>query len=169
MTTASPLIYTFPEEKRLNQKVAADAGLVTAAASRLMTQVEQLAAQIQQLETSLAAVRGLDPAAAAKLKAVKDKLGEIQKVYFRTPEGQTQYRQLYFNALRGGTMAEVAMRGGGAGGYPGAPTQMAIDKIEEAKAFLAPLQKKMAELLESDVPALNKLLADKGIPFINIR
>jgi hypothetical protein len=61
------------------------------------------------------------------------------------------------------------MRGGGAGGYPGAPTQMAIDKIEKAKAFLAPLQKKMAELLETDVPALNKLLAEKGILFINIR
>ncbi|MCX6564660.1 MAG: hypothetical protein NTU60_13835 [Candidatus Aminicenantes bacterium] len=157
------------EEKKLNQKVALDAAPVTAAASRLLTQVEQLAAQIQQLETNLASVRGVDPVVTAKLKAVKDKLGEIQKVYFRTPEGQTQYRQLYFNALRGGTMAEVAIRGGGAGGYPGAPTQMAIDKIEEAKGILAPLQKKMAELLETDVQALNKLLAEKGIPFINIR
>jgi len=157
------------EEKKLNQKVALDAAPVSAAAARLMTQVEQLATQLQPLETNLAAGRNVDPAVTAKLKAVKDKLGEIQKVYFRTPEGQTQYRQLYFNALRGGTMAEVAMRGGGAGGYPGAPTQMAIDKIEEAKAFLAPLQKKMAELLETDVPALNKLLAEKGIPFINIR
>jgi hypothetical protein len=158
-----------PEDKKLNQKVSADTAPVTAAAARLMTQTEQLAAQIQQLETNLAAVRNIDPAVTAKLKSVKDKLGEIQKVYFRTPEGQTQYRQLYFNALRGGTMAEVAMRGGGAGGYPGAPTQMAIDKIEEAKAFLLPLQKKMAELIEADVPALNKLLAEKGIPFINIR
>ncbi|MDP2914012.1 MAG: hypothetical protein Q8O91_01010 [Candidatus Aminicenantes bacterium] len=157
------------DEKRLNQKVALDAAPVISAASRLMTQVEQLATQLQQLETNLAAVRGVDPAVTAKLKTVKDKLGEIQKVYFRTPEGQTQYRQLYFNALRGGTMADVAMRGGRAGAYPGAPTQMAIDKIEEVKAFLAPLQKKMAELLETDVPALNKLLAEKGIPFINIR
>ena len=157
------------EEKKLNQKVALDAAPVTAAAARLMTQVEQLAAQLQQLETNLTAVRSVDPVVTAKLKAMKDKLGDIQKVYFRTPEGQAQYRQLYFNSLRGGTMAEVAMRGGGAGGYPGAPTQMAIDKIEEAKAFLAPLQKKMAELLETDVPALNKLLAEKGILFINVR
>ena len=159
------------EDKALNQKVTRDAAPVTAAARALMTQTEQLAAQIQALETSLAAVRNVDPAIPAKLKAVKDKLGEIQKVYFRTPEGQTQYRQLYFNSLRGGTVAEVAMSAGGGrgGGYPGAPTQMAIDKIEEAKAFLAPLQKKMAELLETDVPALNKLLAEKGIPYINIR
>jgi len=161
------------EEKELNRKTAAAAAPVTAAAARLMSQVEQLAAQVQTLETNLAAVRGVDPAVLAKLKAVKDKLGEIQKVYFRTPEGQTQYRQLYFNSLRGGTPAEVAMSAGGGGrmggSYPGAPTQMAIDKIEEAKAFLAPLQKKMAELIETDVPALNKLLAEKGVPFISIR
>jgi hypothetical protein len=161
------------EERRLAQKVAADSAPVAAAGSRLMTQVDQLATQLQQLETNLASVRNVDQAVRDKLKAVKDKLGEIQKVYYRTPEGQTQYRQLYFNALRGGTVGEVAMRAGGGGGmggsYPGAPTQTQIDKVEEGKAFLAPLQKKMAELLETDVPALNKLLADKGIPFINVR
>jgi photosystem II stability/assembly factor-like uncharacterized protein len=158
------------EDQRLAQKVARETAVVAAAGSRLMTQVDQLAAQLQQLETNLAAVRNVDQAVKDKLKAVKDKLGEIQKVYYRTPEGQTQYRQRYFNSLRGGTVGEVAMRaGGGSGGYPGAPTQMSIDKIGEARAFLAPLQKKMAELLETDVPALNKLLADKGIPFVNIR
>ncbi len=158
------------EEQRLAQKYTRESAVVAAAGSRLMTQIEQLAAQLQQLETNLGSVRNVDQAVREKLKAVKDKLGEIQKVYYRTPEGQTQYRQLYFNALRGGTVGEVAMRaGGGSGGYPGAPTQMSIDKIAEAKAFLAPLQKKMAELIDADVPALNKLLADKGIPFVNIR
>ena len=161
------------EERQLNLKVASDAAPVAAAAARLMSQVEQCTTQFQQIETSLAALRGVDSTIAGKLKSVKDKLGEIQKVFFRTPETQRQYRQLYFNSLRGGTMAEVALAAGGGGrmggSYQGAPTQMQIDKIEEAKAFLAPLQKKMAELLEIDVPALNKLLAEKGIPYVNIR
>jgi photosystem II stability/assembly factor-like uncharacterized protein len=157
------------EDRLLAQKYALEASQVSAAASRLMTQIENLAAQLQQLETNLASVRNLDQAVKDKVKAVEDKLGEIQKVYYRTPQGQTQYRQLYFNALRGGTEAEVAMRAGGAGGYAGAPTKMSIDKISEARAFIAPLEKKMAELIGTDVPALNKLLSEKGVPFINIR
>jgi len=158
------------EERRLNQKYAREAAPVMAAGNRLMTQVDSLAAQLQQLETNLGSVRAVDQAVKDKLKAVRDKLAEIQKVYYRTPEGQTQYRQLYFNSLRGGTMGEAAMRAGSdVSRYPGAPTQMSIDRIEDAKAFLAPLQKRMAELIDSDVPALNKLLAEKGIPYINIR
>jgi hypothetical protein len=132
-----------------------------------MTQVDNLASQLQQLETSLGTVRNVDQAVKDKLKAVRDKLGEIQKIYYRTPEGQTQYRQLYFNALRGGTVGEVAMRAGSdISRFPGAPTQMSITKIEEAKAFLAPLIEKMKEITDKDVPELNKLLAEKKIPYI---
>ncbi len=155
------------EERKLNQKYAREAAQVSATASRLMTQVDNLASQLQQLETSLGTVRNVDQAVKDKLKAVRDKLGEIQKVYYRTPEGQTQYRQLYFNALRGGTVGEVTMRAGSdISRFLGAPTQMSIAKIEEAKAFLAPLIEKMKEITDKDVPELNKLLAEKKIPYI---
>ncbi len=53
-------------------------------------------------------------------------------------------------------------------GYPGAPTQTTINRVEEFKAFLEPLAAKMAEITDKDIPELNKFLAEKGVPYIKI-
>jgi hypothetical protein len=53
-------------------------------------------------------------------------------------------------------------------GYPDAPTQTTIDRIEEFKAFLVPLVDKMTEITTKGIPELNKLLAEKKIDYIRV-
>lgn len=48
----------------------------------------------------------------------------------------------------------------------GAPTRTAIDQLNDLKAFAEPLLAKMKAIQENDVPALNKALAEAGIPYI---
>jgi hypothetical protein len=48
----------------------------------------------------------------------------------------------------------------------GAPTQTAIDQLNDFKAFAEPLFQKMKDIAEKDIPELNKLLAEKGVPYI---
>jgi hypothetical protein len=78
------------------------------------------------------------------------------------------YRKPLFDAFRGGTAAELVVGGGGGrgGAGMGAPTQTAVGQLADLKAFAEPLFQKMKEIVEKDVPELNKLLAAKGVPYI---
>jgi hypothetical protein len=157
------------EERRLNQKYAAEAAQVSAAAGRLSSQVESAFAQLAQLETNVKGMKNADATVLEKVKTVKDKVEAIRKVFSRSLEGQTGYRQPYKIALRGGTTLElISGVTRNFTGYPGAPTQTSIDKLEEYRQIMAPLEEKMKEVAEKDIPELNKLLAAKGVPFIRI-
>jgi len=48
----------------------------------------------------------------------------------------------------------------------GAPTQTAIDLLNDLRAFLEPQLAKMKEIQDKDLAELNRLLAEKGIPYI---
>jgi hypothetical protein len=78
------------------------------------------------------------------------------------------YRKPLLVAFRGGTAAELVTSGGGGrgGAGMGAPTQTALDVLADLKAFAEPLFAKMKDILEKDVPELNKMLAAKGVPYI---
>jgi photosystem II stability/assembly factor-like uncharacterized protein len=157
------------EERKLNQKYAREASALSASASRLLMTSNNVSTQLEQLETRLKSMKDVDKAVLDKVKAVRDKLAEIQNVFSRSPEGQTRYRQPVKVALRGGTTAEQILRiAGEIIGYPGAPTQTTINRVEEFKKFLEPLLAKMSEITDKDIPELNKFLAEKGVPYIKI-
>jgi hypothetical protein len=157
------------DERKLNQKYVREASALSASASRLLMTSSNVSTQLEQLEARLKSMKDVDKAVLDKAKAVKDKLAEIQQLFSRSPEGQTRYRQPVKVALRGGTTAEQILRiAGEISGYPGAPTQTTINRVEEFKAFLEPLTAKMAEITGKDIPELNKFLAEKGVPYIKI-
>jgi photosystem II stability/assembly factor-like uncharacterized protein len=157
------------EERKLNQKYAREAAELSGRMSRLLAKVNSLSGGLQELEMNLKSMKNIDQSVSAKVKAVKEKLSEIEKTFERSPEGQTGYRQSVQVALRGGRLPEQIMRlVGEITRYPGAPTQTAITRLEEFKAILDPWQAKMDELVEKEIPELNKLLAEKGVPYIRI-
>jgi hypothetical protein len=69
-------------------------------------------------------------------------------------------------AFRGGTAAELVTGASRGSSGMGAPTQTAVDQLEDLTAFVEPLVQKMKDVTEKDIPELNKLLAEKGVPYI---
>jgi hypothetical protein len=55
-----------------------------------------------------------------------------------------------------------------ASGYQGAPTQTVIDQFKDIEALLNPLLQKLEALVKTDVPALNKMLNEKGLAYIKL-
>jgi hypothetical protein len=157
------------EERKLNQKYAREAVDLSGRASRLLAKMNSLSSQLQNVETNLKSMKNTDQSVSAKMKAVRDKLTEMEKAFERSPEGQTGYRQPVRVALRGGRLPDQMMRlVGEITRYPGAPTQTAIDRIVEFSKFLEPWQVRMDEITGKDVPELNQQLAASGVPYIKI-
>ncbi len=157
------------EERKLNQKAARQAVELLSQMSRLLSRVNSLSSRLAELETALKSIKSLDAAVPEKIKTIRGKLGEIEKMFGRSPEGQTGYRQPVEVALRGGRLPEQMMRlAGEITRYPGAPTQTALDRIEEFKKLLEPWPGKLDEIVEKDIAELNALLVEKGIPHIKI-
>jgi len=55
-----------------------------------------------------------------------------------------------------------------ASGYQGAPTQTVIDQLKDIETLLNPLLQKLEVLVKTDVPALNKMLNEKGLAYIKL-
>ena len=69
-------------------------------------------------------------------------------------------------AFRGGTTAELVNGIAGSFSGMGAPTQTAIDQLNDLRAALEPQLAKMKEVQDKDLAELNKLLAARGIPYV---
>jgi len=48
----------------------------------------------------------------------------------------------------------------------GRPTQTSIDLMNSLKEFLDPLLAKFKEISNKDIPELNRILAESGVPYI---
>ncbi len=156
------------EERLAGQAYARDVQDLSRRGRELLQQLDSTGKQLDDVASRVAAMRPSDQDLAAKVKAVKDKVDAIKEVYFVSPPNQGFYRKPLFVAFRGGTAAELVQgAGGGRGGASmGAPTQTALDQLADLKAFAEPLFAKMKEILEKDIPALNKALAASGVPYI---
>jgi len=155
------------EERRLHQKYFREAMDLAQKGNDLLSFIEKLSSQIGELESKLNTMKDVDKIVMDKAKAVKDKVEDLKKSYYRSPEEQSGYRRPLKVAYRGGTVAElVSGLPGRVGSYMGAPTQTTIHMIEELKSYLVPLLDKMNEISAIDIPELNRLLAEKNIPYI---
>jgi photosystem II stability/assembly factor-like uncharacterized protein len=133
---------------------------------QLLTQIDATAKQLDDVAGRVAALKPGDPDLAAKVKAVQAKIEAIKEVFAASPPDQGFYRKPLFVAFRGGTSAELVTGAGRGAGGTGAPTQTMLDQLADLKAFAEPLFAQMKDIVEKDIPELNKLLAAKGVPYI---
>jgi photosystem II stability/assembly factor-like uncharacterized protein len=154
------------EDRELARKYSQEAQGLSQKGRGLLQSLESIGGQLDELSSRLSGVKNVDPAVPAKLKAVKAKVEAITSVYFTTPPERSGYRRPLFDAYRGGTAAELVTGISRSFSGMGAPTQTAIDQLHDLKAFLEPLLAKMKDITDTDIPELNKLFAEKRIPYI---
>jgi len=156
------------EERKAGQQFARESQDLSRRGRELLTQIESMTKQLDDVSGRVAGMSPSDPDLAAKVKAVKDKVDAIKAVFALSPPDQGFYRKPLLVAFRGGTAAELVTSGGGGrgGAGMGAPTQTAVGQLADLKAFAEPLFAKMKEIMDKDVPELNTLLAAKGVPYI---
>ena len=154
------------EDRKAAQKFARDTQDLAQMGRTLLAALDTTSKQLDDVASRVAGMKNADPAAAAKVKAVKEKVDAIKAVFYVSPPDQGFYRKPLFVAYRGGTAAELVTGGRRSFGSAGAPTQTAIDQYNDHKAFAEPLFQKMKDITEKDIPELNKLLAEKGVPYI---
>jgi hypothetical protein len=154
------------EERRAGQKFARDSQDLAQKGRALLQALDATSKQLDDVAGRVAGMKNPDAALTAKVKAVKDKVEAIKAVFYVSPPDQGFYRKPLMVAFRGGTAAELVTGGRRGSGSSGAPTQTAVDQLNDFKAFAEPLIQKMKDITEKDVPELNKLLAEKGVPYI---
>jgi photosystem II stability/assembly factor-like uncharacterized protein len=154
------------EERRAGQRFAREAQDLARRGRELLQQIESMTKQLDELASRVAAMRPAETDVAARVKTVKDKVDAIKAVFSLSPPDQGFYRKPLFVAFRGGTAAELVTGAARGAAGMGAPTQTAADQLADLKAFAEPLFAKMKEIVDMDVPELNKLLAAKGVPYI---
>jgi hypothetical protein len=156
------------EERKLNQKFSREAAALVQKGNQYMAAINAIVAQLDQIEKDVRAQK-VEPSVLDAVKALKQKALPLQEAFAPSKPGQTQYRQPYFIALRGGTLPEQLRRVmSSASGYQGAPTQTVIDQFKDIEALLNPLLQKLEALVKTDVPALNKMLNEKGLAYIKL-
>jgi photosystem II stability/assembly factor-like uncharacterized protein len=157
------------EDRKLNQKCFREAAELSRAGAVLLRSTDQLSKQLQDVEGAVKAMKSPDKALLDRIAVVREKLDGIAKVFFMSTPEQTMYRKPLFTAYRGGTAAELVLgMAGTVSRTMGMPTQTTIDQLQDLKAFVAPLVDKMKEITEKDVPDLNRMLAEKGVPYIKL-
>lgn len=154
------------EERLLGRKYRREAQDLAQKGRALLQALDATGKQLDDVAGRVAGMKNTDAALAAKVKAVKEKVDAIKAVFYLSPPGQGFYRKPLMVAFRGGTAAELVTGGSRGFGGMGAPTQTAIDQLNDFKTFAEPLFQKMKDITEKDVPELNKLLAEKGVPYI---
>jgi hypothetical protein len=154
------------EDRKAAQKFARDTQDLAQMGRTLLAALDTTSKQLDDVASRVAGMKNADPAAAAKVKAVKDKVDAIKAVFYMSPPDQGFYRKPLFVAYRGGTAAELVTGGRRGFGSSGAPTRTQVDQYNDLKAFVEPLVRKMKDIAEKDIPELNKLLAEKGVPYI---
>ncbi len=154
------------EERQTAQKFARESQDLAQKGRALLQALDATGKQLDDVAGRVAGMKNPDAALAAKVKAVKDKVDAIKAVFYVSPPDQGFYRKPLMVAFRGGTAAELVTGGSRGFGSMGAPTQTVIDQLNDFKAFSEPLFQKMKDITEKDVPELNKLLAEKGVPYI---
>jgi hypothetical protein len=154
------------EQRQTAQKFARESQDLAQKGRALLQALDATGKQLDDVAGRVAGMKNPDAALAAKVKAVKDKVEAIKAVFYVSPPDQGFYRKPLMVAFRGGTAAELVTGGSRGFGSMGAPTQTVIDQFNDFKAFAEPLFQKMKDITEKDVPELNKLLAEKGVPYI---
>ena len=154
------------DDRKLAQKYLREAQDLSQKGRGLLQSLEALGKQVDDLASTVGGMKSADAALRDQVKSVKGKIDALKAVYFVSPPGQTGYRKPILVAFRGGTAAELVQGITSGFGGMGAPTQTAVNQLNDLKAFLDPLLAKMKDITDKDVPALNKLLAEKGIPYL---
>ena len=155
------------EERRRNQELVAEIGALNRSGTQLIRDMEDLSAQLTDVESRLRAAGIKDQALSRRLQGIKQKVEKIQTAYSYSVEGRTGYRRPVLVALRGGTLPEQLSRlRGSVSRYQGAPTQTQVDHFREIKRAVEPLLALAAEIRESDVPEVNRMLNALNFPVI---
>ncbi|MBM3294087.1 MAG: hypothetical protein FJY82_06125 [Candidatus Aminicenantes bacterium] len=154
------------DDRRLAQRYAREAQDLAQKGRGLLQSLETSGKAVDDLAAAVGGMKADDEAVRSKISAVKGRIEAVKSVYFVSPPGFAGYRKPILVAFRGGTAAELVQGIARSFGGMGAPTRTAIDQLNDLKAFLDPLLAEMREIKEKDIPALNKLLAEKGIPYI---
>ncbi len=154
------------DERRLAQKYFHEAQDLSQKGRGLLQSLDNLTRGMDDLTAKLAGLKVVDGVVQNAVKALKDKLEGLKAVYALSPPEQSMYRKPLKTAFRGGTAAELVVGILQSFGGMGAPTQTAIDQLNDLRAFLDPLLARMKEINDREVPELNRLLADRRIPYI---
>jgi photosystem II stability/assembly factor-like uncharacterized protein len=150
------------EDRKLAQNYLREAQALAQKGRGLLQSLDSLGKQLDDLAGRLGGNAQVGP----MVKEIKGKIEALKSVFFLSPPDQGMYRKPILVAFRGGTAAELVQGIAGSFSGMGAPTRTAIDQLNDLKAFAEPLLAKMKAIQENDVPALNKALAEAGIPYI---
>ncbi|MDW7759192.1 MAG: hypothetical protein SCM96_00965 [Acidobacteriota bacterium] len=154
------------EEREMGRTYFLEARELSRKGRELIQALDGLTKQFEELAPRISAIKPADVALTVAFMAVRDKIDEIKAVYFLSPPDQGFFRKPILVAFRGGTAAELVIGVVGAFGGMGRPTQTAIDQMNDFKNFIAPLLAALDDIRNKDIPALNKLLAEKGVPYL---
>jgi photosystem II stability/assembly factor-like uncharacterized protein len=154
------------EERLAGQKYARESQDLARRGRELLQQIESMTKQLDDVAGRVSSMTPAEPDLAAKVREVKDKVAALKSVFSLSPADQGFYRKPLFVAFRGGTAAELVTGAGRGAAGMGAPTQTMIDQLADLKAFAEPLFRQMKDVVEKDVPELNKRLAAKGVSYI---
>jgi len=158
--------HTFTIEERMqNQNLVREVGALTTEGGELISSMQRLMEQLtsveEKMESENISLKNLND----KLMNVKKAVEEIQEAYSYSVEGATGYKRPVLVALRGGTLPEQISRlRSSISGYQGPPTQTQIDQFNDIKQVVNPLLEKAKAIQGKDIPELNKLLEDAGLP-----
>jgi photosystem II stability/assembly factor-like uncharacterized protein len=154
------------EDRLAGQAYARESQELARRGRELLTQLDATAKQLDEVSGRVSGLKPGDPDLAARVRAVKEKVDAIKAVFAMSPPDQGFYRKPLFVAFRGGTAAELVTGAGRGSGGTGAPTRTMLDQLADLKAFAEPLFAKMKDIVEKDIPELNKALAAQGVPYI---
>jgi len=150
------------EDRELSRKYLREAQEMSRKGQELLTGLDSLGKQIDDISGRVSG----QAAVTARLKDVKAKIDAIKAVYYVSPPGFTGYRKPILVAFRGGTLAELVTGLSRSFNAIGRPTQTSIDLMNSLKEFLEPLLTKFKEITDKDIPELNRMLAESGVPYI---
>ncbi len=140
--------------------VSKTAGLTTTAAANIRRQIAALEEELKKEEG-----KNQEPARVA-LKAFLEKFTPLEKEVVPSEFGTARTRE---DVLRGGPInQQILSLGSSISSYPGPPTQTDLFWLEEIARKVEEWRSRMNEIIEIDLPALNKSLEESGLKPLKI-
>lgn len=130
--------------------------------------VNMLNKQVQALDNNLKSMKKPPAVVVERLKSIREKIDELKK-FFVVPGIEGYYRRPMKLALSGGPLPEqIYVLQLEISNYLGAPTVTQKQRIKEISAKVLSLLRQVGEIIDTDIPKLNRLLLEHKIEYIHV-
>jgi photosystem II stability/assembly factor-like uncharacterized protein len=157
------------DEWKKNHETVLHLGEFMAKGYKIMGGIKTLDDQLQKLGKELKENKSTQEPVMKEFNRVCESLDEIKSVFFPKGTGEGTFRKPLKIALQGGALPEQVFKlYMGLSSYPGKPTETQEKQMQEIFQKLTPIFMKTTQLMEADIPGLNRLLRENGVDFIKV-